>query len=379
MTLNDIKNNGMMIYSLIVGSTAYNLNIPTSDKDEGGIFMLPKESFLTLSEPIDEVRNGKDTTYYELKKFFRLATSCNPTVISFLFPYSEIQLYCLPVMQHVLNNRHLFISKRAKDSFLGYAISQIQKAKSQNKRINNPQPKERPKREDFIKIIDLEDTIDIRSKLSLNSDFIKELINNNDFPMRPKPCDAEFEQSKYLVAKLENVANTYRLYWYGDSFDCKGIFQNNTIVCQNIPKEDEWNRFVGFLIYNEQEYDNAVKEWEQYWTWHNEHNQNRFIKADGKNSLYDCKNMMHSFRLLYSGINILKTGEPIIRFDGEVREFLMNVRYGKYEYQFLMEKMESLIQDLKSIVNSSILPDNVDIKNIENLYKECYEIKEKYK
>ena len=32
---------------------------------------------------------------------------------------------------------------------------------------------------------------------------------------------------------------------------------------------------------------------------------------------YDAKNMMHLVRLLLSGENIVKTGEPIVRFDGE--------------------------------------------------------------
>ena len=208
--------------------------------------------------------------------------------------------------------------------------------------------------------------------------FRNALIAQNRFPCRPVPlkeAQVPFNLADCHVAALESVPNTYRLYNYWDVEDCKGVFQNDVIVCQNIPKEDEWTRFAGLLIYNENQYESAVREWKQYWEWMENRNEARWAKQEDGTLSYDPKNMMHSFRLMFSGLNILKKGEPIIRFEGEQRDFLMKIRNGEFKYEELMEKLEPLIQDLKKAAEESTLPDDVDAEAIEKLYKECYYIK----
>ena len=79
---------------------------------------------------------------------------------------------------------------------------------------------------------------------------------------------------------------------------------------------------------------------------------------------------MHCIRLLISGINIMKNGEPIIHFTGEQKDFLMNVRNGKYEYDYIMNIADEKMKELEETYNSSTIPYAVDMKKIDDLYLE---------
>jgi len=45
MTIEDLRNKGLIILECISGSKAYELDTPTSDTDIKGVFILPKEEF----------------------------------------------------------------------------------------------------------------------------------------------------------------------------------------------------------------------------------------------------------------------------------------------------------------------------------------------
>ncbi len=47
----------------------------------------------------------------------------------------------------------LFVTRQCGDTHIGYAISQIKKARGQNKRVNNPKPPETPRKKDFCFVI----------------------------------------------------------------------------------------------------------------------------------------------------------------------------------------------------------------------------------
>jgi hypothetical protein len=74
--------------------------------------------------------------------------------------------------------------------------------------------------------------------------------------------------------------------------------------------------------------------------------------------------------LLLSGINILKFGEPIVRFAGEQRQFLMDIRYGKYDYDFLMKYAAERMTELDELYETSILQRESDKTAIDELYLE---------
>jgi predicted nucleotidyltransferase len=377
MNLELLKKSRQIIFEIITGSNAYGTNTPESDLDIRGIFRQPLEARMSLDPLINQVSDkGQDITYYELKKYFELASDCNPNIIEMLYPPKETLLYVHPIMQKVLDNRHLFISKKAKHTFAGYAMAQIKRCRGQNKWINNPKPERAPQREDFCWVISMlpEDYRLLEDAPPWNDLRREALIGKNIFPMRPVPVvETNFNLSECVVAKLEHVENTYRLYYYGPD-GVKGVFRDNQLVTESIPKEDEWENFVGFLIYNEQAYNKAKDDHKNYWTWKKERNESRYAPQEAGELDYDAKNVMHTFRLLWSGLNILENGEPIVRFEGERLEFLMDIRTGKFEHDELMEQSEKMMANLDALYNNSTIPESVDKKAINDLYMEVIQM-----
>lgn len=363
MDIQEIKEKGYIMFEAVAGSVAYCLNTPESDIDIRGIFKIPNEMHLALSHPPQEIDEGKqDIKYFELKKFFSLAAELNPNIVEIMWTPQDCIKICTPLMQKIINNRDLFISKKAYFSFSGYAWSQIKKASGRHKLINNPCPKEPPKKEDFCWIIpDL-----TKCFFSMDDDAIDLMERCPARPIALNRTGADL--SKCHVSSLEHVSNTYRLYHYGDR--AKGVFRGDMLTCESIPLEDEKNLFVGILIYNEHEWQKALTQWKQYNNWVDQRSEARWkLQVDGKLE-YDQKNMMHTFRLLYSGKNILTKGEPIVRFDGEQREFLMNIRKGKYDYKTLIELAEKEMKEMEALKETSTIPHSVNMNKINDLYME---------
>lgn len=363
--LNDTPNR--LLFEIIVGSHAYGTNISTSDTDIRGIFIAPFHQRLSLNPPAAEISDKKqDIKYYELQKYFELAAECNPNIIEFLWTPPECIRYKDPVMDLILKNRQLFISKKAFHTFSGYAYAQIKKAKGQNKWINNPKPKDPPQREDFCWVImvpnsERYDSADLKFNIDLWS------VRAGDMPHRPVPLkDSGVDLSKYQVSALEHVSNSYRMYYYGDS--SLGVFRNGNLVCESISKEDEWKRFSGILICNDHEYEKAMLEWKNYWTWVKERNQARWLDQENGKLDYDAKNMQHCVRLLMSGENILKYGEPIVRFEGSTLQFLRDIRAGIYSYDEIMKMVEERMVKLNELKDSSNLTWGVNWNQINSLY-----------
>ena len=109
------------------GSHAYGTNVTGSDVDIRGIALNTKEEILGAANFEQVVNNETDTTIYSIRKIVSLLTSCNPNTIEILGLKPEHYLYLSSVGQELLDNKKLFLSKRAKYSFGGYAFSQLRR------------------------------------------------------------------------------------------------------------------------------------------------------------------------------------------------------------------------------------------------------------
>lgn len=115
-----------IILEAIVGSHAYGLATPDSDIDKMGIFVEPTEKILSLHKPKDtRVSVDPDITLHEVEKFMKLACKANPTVLELLF-LDEYETLT-EEGKLLIDNRNAFLSKRIKDSYGGYAVSQARK------------------------------------------------------------------------------------------------------------------------------------------------------------------------------------------------------------------------------------------------------------
>lgn len=109
------------------GSYAYGTNTDTSDIDIRGCAVDNARSIL-LGDSFEQVTDEKtDTVIYSFNKLVTLLTSVNPNTIELLGNKPEHYLYVSDVGQQLLDNAHLFLSRKAINSFGGYANAQLRR------------------------------------------------------------------------------------------------------------------------------------------------------------------------------------------------------------------------------------------------------------
>lgn len=349
MNLEMLKESNRIIFECISGSNAYGTNTPASDIDIRGIFIPTKDEIISIKPMIEQVSDKKsDITYYGLKRFFELASENNPNIVElFNIPEDCVQIRH-PIMQKILDNRHLFISKKSKHSFSGYAFAQIKKAKGQNKFVNNPLPKEHPTR--------IESCIFRTEKL--NPPLRSIVFGDKDFP----------NLDELSIARVEDSKDTYRLYKMPNS---KGVFDAmGNMLFEKISIEDEEKYYIGMLQYSKESYDSRVRQWENYWDWKNNRNEARWHDYDKKEFECDFKNMSHCVRLILSCKNILLKGLPIVRLEGDDLKLVRDVRSGKIPYDEIIGFVEDEEKKLDDYYKISTLQHSVDMDKIDQLYKD---------
>jgi hypothetical protein len=128
-----LKNNEHLGSNIILltlgGSYAYGTNINTSDYmsdlDFRGVALNKKEEIL-IGHPFEQVDNREtDTVIYSFNKIIKLLTNCNPNVIELLGGKKEYYLYKSKIGDELIENRKLFLSKKAAFTFGAYASSQL--------------------------------------------------------------------------------------------------------------------------------------------------------------------------------------------------------------------------------------------------------------
>ena len=138
------------IFLTVHGSRAYGTNTPLSDIDIKGICIPPKEVFFGLGKPFEQAETNEpnDMVIYDLRKFLSLASNTNPNIIEVLFTDKDDWLKTTPIFEKLHQNRHLFINKKARHSFAGYAHSQLKRIKSHRSWLLNPM-ETRPARSEY--------------------------------------------------------------------------------------------------------------------------------------------------------------------------------------------------------------------------------------
>lgn len=341
------KNINAVIYECVAGSRAYGTDHISSDVDVRGIFIIPTKEYLKIIPIVDTVSDERgNIVCYSLQKFLLLASNANPNIIELLYMPNDCIRIISPLMEPILQNRNIFITKNAYYSHVKYAEAQIKKAKGQNKWVNNPQFSKKPQRENYCWVI-------------LNP-------KNKQVSFRPiNLINSNIDLSKCHVASVEHGKGLYRLYEIGKS--AKGVFQDGNIVCQSISIDEEKTKQIGLLIYNKEGYELAVRNHKNYCNWIHNRNEQRWISQEKKVIDYDTKNIMHTFRLLLSGENILKYGIPLVKFEGKSLEFLINILHGQFKYEELINLSYKKIEDLNALLKKSKLPKEPDYEKINSL------------
>jgi len=345
LTIKDLKENNLLLFEAISGSKAYGLSLPTSDTDIKGVFVLPQNLFYGL-DYIPQVNDAKnDEVYYELGRFVELLYKNNPNILELLNTPKDCILYEHPLFKKL--NPTLFLSKQCKDTFAGYAMSQIKKARGLNKKIMNPMDKKRKDVLDFCYVQYAQGAIGLKAWLTKH-DFIQEACG---------------------LVNIPHMKDIYGLYYDSNQqYNFQGIIRSktvDTIVLSSIPKEAKQ---VAILSFNKDGYKKYCKDYKQYWDWVDKRNDSRYENtiAHGKN--YDAKNIMHTFRLLDMAEEILSTGDIHVRRSN--RTALLEIRSGLFEYNTLMQKAEEKVARIEQLYSNASLPEIPNKIQIEQVLVE---------
>ncbi len=121
------------------GSYAYGTNNDNSDIDFRGITLNLPSDIIGLTEFEQYEDSTTDTVIYSFNKMVKLLLECNPNTIELLGLDENQYLIKTQLGQKLLDNEHLFLSKKAAKTFGGYACAQLRRLQNAIARDSMPQ------------------------------------------------------------------------------------------------------------------------------------------------------------------------------------------------------------------------------------------------
>jgi predicted nucleotidyltransferase len=329
------------------GSLAYGLDTATSDEDFKGVAIPPKPYFFGFASRFEQAESkAPDLVVYDLRKFMSLAAECNPSIIEVLWTEPLVET---PLGERLRASRAMFLSKKAKHTFSGYALAQLKRIRTHHRWIAKP-PDHAPTRAEHglpERTIVPKDQIAaalaaIDKKLAdWELDFMHEVEPASRILLQGKMAEALAEMKVASDAKFAAAARTLG---YDENFLA--------------------------LLDRERRYTAARREWEQFQNWKATRNPARAALEEKHG--YDTKHAMHLVRLLRMCREILERGEVVVKRPD--REELLAIRAGAWSYDRLLGWAETEDKALDAIYETSPLPRAPDRDALDRL---CVELVEK--
>lgn len=330
------------------GSHAYGTNLPTSDLDLRGIFVAPKEYYLGFTQVVEQVTcKEPDLVVFDVQKFFKLAADANPNALELIFTDPSDHQIVTPQSELLLENRHLFLSRKAKYTFSGYAHAQMKRILTHRRWLLDP-PKKPPTREDFGLPRRTEIPAD---QLAAARAAVLKQIDRWGFKDLE---DIDPATRQRLMDRFENSLLEMTRWTFTDR------------------EEKQWVAaadFLGFstnfieVLDKERRYESALRNWNQFNLWERERNPAR--AALEKEFGYDCKHGMHLVRLSRRCLGLLKTADLQVRCDDA--EELLEIRNGGWTFERLHEWFTEQAALIDEAEKTSPLPRAVDQARLDKL------------
>ena len=284
----------------------------TSDVDCRGCALNTKEEILTNKNFEQFVNEETDTTIYSFNKLVSLLCNVNPNTVELLGLKPEHYLYIHPIGQELLNNAHLFLSKKAVYSFGGYASAQLRRLDNKAIRLVNQEQRE-----------------------------------------------------KHILNSIMNASHTFPERYFQFDEDCINLYIDKS-------QQEEYDTEI-FMDINLKHY--PLRDYKAMWSEMNNivkdyakiGKRNKHAIEHGKLG----KHMCHLIRLYMMCLDILEK-EKIITYREAEHDLLMDIRNGKYldsnnqpipEFYEMVDDYEKKLDYAKLNTN---LPDNPDYKKIND-------------
>lgn len=337
---------GKILFSTLHGSQAYGTSLPTSDVDIKGFCVAPMSYYTGLGNNFEQAElKSPDAVVYDIRKFFKLAAECNPNIIEVLFTEPDCWVNCSPLGQKIIDNRDVFLSKKARHTFAGYAHAQLQRINLHYRWLKNP-AKEPPTRSEFG--LPEKSLVD-PNQLSAALAEIKKKIETWDINWEVLDPSDKIEIQTRLGTMLAESKLTMENLW--------------TVAAKSLGFDDN------FILYvqKEKEYKQKQADWNSYQTWKTTRNPKRAELE--KKFHFDTKHAGHLVRLLRMCKEILTTGKVLVKRPDA--EELLAIRNGAWTYEQVIEWADNQNKELDTLYSScDILPRS---PNLEKISKLCME------
>ncbi len=292
------------------GSYAYGTNNENSDIDFRGITLNLPSDLLGLTEFEQYEDEGTDTVIYSFNKMVKLLLECNPNTIELLGLDDDQYLIKTELGQELLDNRFIFLSKRAAKSFGGYASAQLRRM--QNAIARDSMSQEEREQHIYNSVKNALEDFSRRHEVFKNGD-IKLYIDDSDNP--------EFKTEIFIDANYKHL-----------------------------PLRD-YENMLGAMNNVIREYDKIGK---------------RNRKKDDNHL---NKHAMHLIRLFMMAIDILEKGEIRTHRTDDL-ELLRSIRRGDYQQEdkTFSKEFYDMLADYESrlemAIKNTVLPNNPDMDKV---------------
>lgn len=295
----------------LAGSYSYGTNNENSDIDVRGIALNRKSDLIGMTKFEQYVDQQTDTVIYSFNKMVNLLLSCNPNTVELLGLNPEHYLFINDIGQELICNSSLFLSKRAIQSFGGYADAQLRRLQNALARDSYPQ--------------------------SEKEQHIYNSVKNAMYDFKKR------------YEKFENGA--IRLYTDksgNPDFDTEIFMDVNLTHYPLRDYKSMWN-----------EMNNIVKDYDKIGKRNRKKDDNHLNK-----------HAMHLIRLFMMAIDILEKGE-INTYRKKEQKLLLSVRRGEYQKEdgTFREEFYDIVADyekkLDYAAEHTILPDEPDMERVE--------------
>lgn len=371
MTIQDLKEQNLIIFETLAGSHSYGTNTPESDKDIRGVFILP-QNYIFGTKYIEQVNDKKnDIIYYEIKRFLQLLEVNNPNMLELLNAPADCILYQHPIFNHVLDVKNRFITKLCRNSFVGYIKQQAEKAKGMDKMQNWESAR-------------------INRKTPI--DFCYVIQNEKSYPLRQYLKDNDMEQLFCGIVKIPHANGIYALFYDKNAEMCfsekytekdrevmkkyfktqnkplglgyKGFEIENTTSMRlsSVPKGQTPKCM---FFYNENGYSMHCTDYNQYQEWIKKRNKSRWTDVQKHGQQIDGKNMLHLTRISEMAVEIASGHGINVRRNNAVD--LLKIRKGEVPLQNILDSIDEKVSKISGLFEKSNLPDRVDPEFVNNL------------
>lgn len=378
-----IRKDGRLLYEYIRGSHLYGLNTEQSDVDTSGVYICTRDELFGCFGYKPQVSDSRhDNTWFEIGELIRLLLKSNPTVLESLFvPEDKIIGPVHPLMRMVIENREQFVSKQCFNPFFGYAKSQIEKARGLNKKIANPVTK-RLSPYDFIYTFKNQGSTKFKDWLA-NRSLHQEFCGLVNVPNMHDIYGVYYDFGAHVASTDwvdDSVFLSFATEFFGDHdvattknrlnglppIGYRGVINADTTSTElRLSSIDDKNtRPICFISYNQSGYSVHCRQYAEYQTWVKERNPKRYESNLDKS--YDSKNMMHCFRMIHMACEIAE-GKGVILQRTWDREFLVDVRNHKFEYDEIIDLLEEEKERMNQLMEQSTICEKIDAESVNQL------------